>query len=241
MGSKDLVKIFVSIFYWSLSLILGIIREPLFWLSLMVSYISGRMFGTRKQLPLKLQVIIPYGVLAFLLLPVISLSPILLGSNGSIPPRMLNVLVLPMIFIVIMCAYFNGSRFHGIEAKESSGNQIISIAWWVMAVMPLASSQVPRIYENLLQGYIYHNVFLDREKQFRESATKGNTTAFTTYDSAAGQVLAQHPFMNFTVFREKAVRLPDMIAWYDDYTPADHQGFIKLYYKRKGEGFEPAN
>jgi hypothetical protein len=241
MGEKDIAKVLASIFYWSINLVLGIIREPLYWTSLLVSFISGYLFGTRKPLPPKIYNAVPFGAVVILLLPVVSLAPILWGSNGSIPPRMLNVLVMPMIFVSLCGAYFYGCWFHGDRIKEAMLIQLPSFFWWIIAVMPLASGQVPRIYENLLQGYVYGKVFSDREKNFSEAAAKGGTIQFVPYDSAAKQVLAQHPFIDLVLFREKVERLPDIIAWYDDYEPRDRQGFIKLYYKRKSEGSDPVN
>lgn len=152
----------ISIFYY-------ILKEPLFWACAGASFIVGMQVATMPALSTTVSALrsrrffIP-GILMVVLLVFLAIAPILIVTHGSIPERALNGMtslasfgLLGMIFLLGLGSPFLADIM--LPMKNLSTLVVVGIICGL-----LASYHYKEAWKNVITGYFYHAIQMDRRK-----------------------------------------------------------------------------
>ena len=220
-GSR--LAVLISFGYWPMRAITAIASQPLFWATCICLYAGGSRFG----LPAGLRPLGYRNWLWLLLLPFIALLPILAVSGGSLPLRLLNVVV--QCWVLLSAAFF-----YWLGANRPLALSVIQqfVSWKWLLLLLLVTGIIANGYgRNLLQGYFYDQVMHRNEMLLRANRFETGA-AETDYKQAVGAVYRQlPPGLQKELLWETVKNVPDLIGNYSDFENFNEKSTISLYYR----------
>jgi Family of unknown function (DUF6056) len=159
------------------------LKEPLWWLMALSIFLwsmkhplrhEGKLIQSLKRTSIQKLI----GL--YLLLGVLVYVPMLIASNGSLPPRAENAISFLFSLLILFCIH--------LKAPDSGQSPAGFSSSWFFTCIPLlfsififTSSQSPKVVQSLVSGYFYHQVMEEREEHL-EQASKGNEIVVTIDD-----------------------------------------------------------
>ncbi len=231
IGEKDILKIVTSICYWGGNVYLQIIKEPLWWFAMIASVISGIRFTSIVHTKIRNNKCLYAFLISF---PFIIIAPILYGSNGSIPLRMLNSVVSIQIFFLLLTGFLAGSLITNNELSNfiNAFKPKPVYFYLLLTVLIPATTFTTTLYENLLQGFFYHKMMTTNEilKKTKDPAYKEKV--IRDYSTYAIQAVKEYPFLNKELFIQKIQKPPSLIFFNNDFASDETESnFLNSYYK----------
>ena len=152
----------LSVFYY-------ILKEPLFWACAVTSYIIGiRMSSVLESLlpVLRSRKLFIPGLLAIILFILCTLAPVLAVTHGSIPERAINNLTSLTAFYLLLLAFLSGACKTGVGAGLGEGSQgkVSALLVILLSCALLANYNYKEAWKNVIMGYFYHAIQVDRQK-----------------------------------------------------------------------------
>ncbi|MES1161165.1 MAG: hypothetical protein ABUM51_10435, partial [Bacteroidota bacterium] len=180
----------IGVFYF-------IVKEPLFWITAFFLWMSGVKTGAGPEATRLLhffkgrRLLLP-GLLITLLLVIGTLTPVLMASKGSLPPRSMNNLIalttLCLLTIFFITGLSNAGLAQSLPAVKIPSAAVVLI--WACGLM--ASANYLAAWRSVFSGYFYHAVQEDRRQIF--SAAKENhqrTATILPYEEALQKRIRQ--------------------------------------------------
>jgi hypothetical protein len=235
IGKKDIVKILFSICYWGGHVYLSILKEPLWW----ASAAAAVLLGVRYQESVSAQIKRNLWLHLFLtFFSFICISPVLYGSNGSMPLRMLNNVVSMQLLLLLAECFLIGSLIRNSElATLLRPQKIINIYLYPLtAVLLLSSTFTFNLYDNLIQGFFYNKVMSRNEHLKKTNDPFYEEKVVRNYSAFVQEEVKNYPFLNKEVFIQKAKELPSFLFFFNDFeSEQTEKAYLDLYYKGKGQ------
>lgn len=156
------------IFFRATAVFYYILKEPLFWITALMSLIAGvktgQITGTANVLNIfKGKRILAPGLLIIVLLIAGTLTPVLMVSKGSLPPRSLNNLI-SFIDLCLLVVFFLTGFSSKVPGKVFMYmNRFSSVTIILLICGLLASTSYLESWKSVVSGYFYHAVIEDRQ------------------------------------------------------------------------------
>jgi hypothetical protein len=180
------ITVMPVIFFHSAATLYYILKEPLFWVMGTVLFFAGA-HSKEDRLPVFFggkPVFLP-GLSAIVISIILTLTPVLLTTRGSLPPRALNNLT-----DLVTCCLLGLIFLAGIN-KGAAGLSLPGLApalpVIILAAALMASVNYWEAWKSVFSGYFYHAVMADRDRQL---STSRNDTILP-YDAAVREKLRQ--------------------------------------------------
>jgi hypothetical protein len=205
----------------AITVFFDIFKEPLFWVMAVMAF----GWGTRIAECLDPEVLAIFrrkdvslpGLLALLLVVLLSLGAYLLASHGSIPARALNNLDdVVTICILILCSL---AGVHRADNKHPAVFPVMPavLRLVVLVAVMLASVNYSAAWKSVVSGYFYHAVLSQRDRQLTTAQEEHRRTAgILVYDSALEEkIRATFPHGVFSTVHAVLLEKPPLLPFYD--------------------------
>ena len=147
----------VSVFYY-------ILKEPLFWSCIAVCYMLGvRMSGVLPLSFLKGRRIFLPGLTGIVLLVFLTLAPVLVVTHGSLPERAINNLTALTAFYLLALVFLAGAVRPDLFAGMTGNRSVSRLLLVLLCSALLASYNYKEAWKNVMTGYFYHAIQVDRD------------------------------------------------------------------------------
>ena len=178
-AATGLVKSFTVNWYF--------LKEPLWWLMALTIFLwsikSSLKYGDRLIQSIQ-RVSIPKLVGLYLLLGIIVYVPMLIASNGSLPPRAENAISFLFSLLILFCIHLKAPA-SGLTLAGSFPSWYFTYAPLVFSIFVFTTSQSPRVVQSLVSGYFYHQVMKEREEKLKQAAEQNEAIVIIdNYDLA---------------------------------------------------------
>lgn len=231
IGKKDFVKIVFSFCYWGSQVYITILKEPLWWASAAFAVLLGVKYRESVHANIKRNVWLHLFLIFF---STICISPILYGSNGSIPLRMLNNVVSMQLPLLLGECFLLGTLIHNSERSAMLQSvKLTSVRFYVLsAILLLSSTFTFNLYDNLLQGFFYDKMMSHNEHLKKTNDPLYEERVIRNYSEFVEEEIKKYPTLNKEVLIQKAKTLPSFLFFYNDFE--NHQtekAFLNKYYR----------
>jgi hypothetical protein len=231
IGKKDLVKIIFSFCYWGGQVYISILKEPLWWASAACAALVGARYGEKVHALVKRNILLHFFLIFF---SIICISPILYGSNGSIPLRMLNNVVSMQLLLLLAECFLLGTLIKSSEITALlQPDKFKPVYLYVLsAILLLSSTFTFNLYDNLVQGFFYHKM-MSRNEQLKTTKDRSyEEKVARSYQAFVKAEIKNYPVLNKEVFIQKAKELPSFLFFFNDYeTRQTEDLFLNKYYR----------
>lgn len=223
----------IAVFYY-------IVKEPVFWMTAFIAFVGGVRTGAGSVAAGSLKIfkgrsiLIP-GLGITLLLVIGTLTPVLMVSKGSLPPRSLNNLIELTILCLLTILFITGAR-NAVLAQSLSPVRISSLL--VLLILSgglMASASYLEAWKSVFSGYFYHAVMEDRERLLQTAkANHQRTVTIDPYEVALKKKICQvFPHGIFETVNEVLQERPAAIYYYNEAeapsrTYLDYYGLDKI-------------
>ncbi|HEX9511367.1 MAG TPA: DUF6056 family protein [Puia sp.] len=180
----------IAVFYY-------ILKEPLFWMTAVFLFVCGVKTGADPLAAGSLNlfkgrsILIP-GLGITLLLVIGTLTPVLMVSRGSLPPRSLNNLIELTILCLLTILFITGARNAGLAQSLLPARISSPVALIILSGALIASANYMEAWKSVLSGYFYHAIMEDRERLLQTAkANHQRTVTIDPYEEALKKKIRQ--------------------------------------------------
>jgi len=220
-AGTGMIAILGSIVFRGAAVFFYIFKEPLFWVCAAAIFASG--LGVPADLNMakvfREKNVIFWGMLALLLVVLLSLTVFLLASRGSMPPRVLNnlsdVTACLLLALCFLAGIFQGGRSRVARMVQMVPERRVKLAVFVICL--LASVNYAEAWKSVASGYFYHAVMMDRDRVLKNAAAEHRRVAvIRSYDAALrDRIDRAFPHGVFTTVHALLVQKPSLLFFYD--------------------------
>ncbi|HVW59419.1 MAG TPA: hypothetical protein VHC48_05270 [Puia sp.] len=150
----------LSVFYY-------VLKEPLLWMCGSCSFVLGLRMSAVLEPFLHVvrtrRFFIP-GLLGILLVVFGTLAPVLMVTHGSIPERAINNLTSLSALYLLGLAFLSGACRPGLYAAWRHVPGVSTVLVGLLSCTLLASYTYKEAWKNVVTGYFYHAIQVDRQK-----------------------------------------------------------------------------
>jgi|GEM_PF-1802182 len=231
IGKKDLVKIIVSFFYWGSQVYITILKEPLLWASAAAAVLLGAKYTESVRANIKKNVWLHLFLIFF---SIICIAPVLYGSNGSIPLRMLNNIVSMQLLLLLAECFLLGSLIRNTEITAILQAAKFKVAYFYLlsSILLLSSTFTFNLYDNLIQGFFYDKMMSHNELLKKTNDPLYEEKVIRNYSTFVEEEIKMYPTLNKEVFIQKAKQLPSFLFFRNDFEDQQTEKlFLNKYYK----------
>lgn len=223
------------VFFQFIASLFAVFKEPLFWFSCTALFLFGAclardgggigpfaVFRERK-------VFLP-GLLLLLVVILLSLTTVMMGSKGSLPPRALNNLTGLLTGGLLALSFLAGIRKGAVAAVPGVFGLSPALLTAMAAILLLASVNYRDAWKTVLSGYFYHAVYADRDRQLAADGRRHlGTSLVLSYQEAREDKIRQvFPHGIFETVHTLLLEKPPLIYYYDGAATRDRA--YCLYY-----------
>jgi hypothetical protein len=205
----------------TITVFFDIFKEPLFWAMAVMTFGWGTRIAERLDPEVlailrRKDVSLP-GLLALLVVVLLSLGAYLTASHGSIPPRALNNLDdVVTTCLLILCSL---AGVHRGDNKLPAVFPVIpaTLRLIVLVAVMLASVNYSAAWKSVVSGYFYHAVLSQRDRQLTTSQEEHRrSVGLLVYDSALEEkIRATFPHGVFSTVHAVLLEKPPLLPFYD--------------------------
>lgn len=211
------------IFFRTIAVFFYIMKEPLFWMMAFFLWLLGVKTGANPaatefpDLFKRKGVLLP-GLAITLVLVIGTLTPVLMVSKGSLPPRAMNNLIAMTILCLLALSFVTGARCAALALPLSAVNVP---AGWIIIVGGcglIASSNYLQAWKSVFSGYFYHAVLEDRQHLFMTAKDHHRrTVTIEPYEQAVKEKIHEvFPHGTFETVNEILQESPAAIYYYNE-------------------------
>lgn len=223
-----------AIVFQTIATLYYIFKEPLFWLSAVALFAIGANLSqdaTAGAFALfrKKNIFVP-GLLALLLVLILTLAFALTVTRGSLPLRALNNLN-DLVTCCLLALFFLAGIKKGVDWPHFTTLRLApSARVAIVVVLLMASVNYWEAWKSVFSGYFYHAVLTDRDRQLRVAVEQHRKTeTLAPYDEALkGKIRQVFPHGGFETINTLLLDKPSLLLFYNG---ADWQdrGYLKFY------------
>ncbi|MBV4356968.1 DUF6056 family protein [Pinibacter aurantiacus] len=231
IGKKDLVKIIFSFCYWGSQVYISILKEPLSWASAAAAVLLGTRYRESVHTNIKRNGWLHLFLIFF---SIICISPILYGSNGSMPLRMLNNVVSMQLLLLLAECFLLGTLIRSSEITAILQAAKFKTAYFyaLSAILLLSSTFTFNLYDNLIQGFFYDKMMSHNEYLKKTNDALYEEKVIRNYSTFVEEEIKNYPALNKEVFIQKAKQLPSFLFFYNDFeNQQTEKVFLNKYYR----------
>ncbi len=208
-----------------------IFKEPLFWLSAIALFALGTTLSQHTAFAIfRKKNIFGPGLLALLLVLMLTLTAVLAATGGSLPPRAVNNLA-DLMTCCLLALFFLAGIKKGVEWAHFTTLGLTPLARTALPVVLLmASVNYQEAWKSVFSGYFYHAVLTDRDRQLRYAeAQHRKTDTILPYDEALREKISQvFPHGVFETVNTILLEKPSLLYFYDGVQIQDPY-YLKFY------------
>jgi hypothetical protein len=189
-GHATLGGILAILLFRAISIFYYVLKEPLFWACAGAGFILGMKMATMPVLSgfvsaLRSRRFFIPGTAMVVLLVLLAIAPILIVTRGSIPERALNDMTSLAAFGLLTMIFLLGLRnpfLAGVVLPMKNLSTLIVVG---TACGLLASYNYKEAWKNVITGYFYHAIQMDRQKILETAHSRHERVAVVTPYAAA--------------------------------------------------------
>jgi len=212
-----------------------IVKEPLFWITAFFLWMSGVKWGASPAaaglLPIfkGKNLLIP-GLVIILLLVIGTLTPVLMASKGSLPPRSMNNLIALTTVNLLALFFITGAGNPAVVPSLHTLKipSVVFVLIWASGLM--ASANYLAAWKSVFSGYFYHAVLEDRRQIFlRAKENHQPAVTILPYEEALTEKIHQvFPHGTFETVNEVLQDHPSAI-YYDNEAENPSPTYLNYY------------
>ncbi|MDH7462390.1 hypothetical protein QEG73_13915 [Chitinophagaceae bacterium 26-R-25] len=231
IGKKDIVKIIFSFFYWGSQVYISILKEPLWWAFAAAAVLFGAKYKESVHPSIKKNIWLHLFLIFF---SIICIGPILYGSNGSIPLRMLNNVVSMQVLLLLAECFLLGTLIRNSETTATLQAAKFKATYFYLlsAILLVSSTFTFNLYDNLVQGFFYDKMMSHNEHLKKTNNPLYGEKVIRNYSTFVEEEIKMYPALNKVVFIQKAKQLPSFLFFYNDFeNQQSENAFLNKYYR----------
>lgn len=177
----------ISVFYY-------VLKEPLFWACLAICYVTAVRMSPRLQMVagvFRIRKFFVPGLAGAVLLVLFTLAPVLAVTHGSLPDRAINNLTMLTAFYLLGLVFLAGAVRPEISpglAGLTTGRFVPGLLVVLLCTALLANYNYKEAWKNVLTGYFYHAIQVDRDVVLSSARAAGQRQAeIRPYETALSE------------------------------------------------------
>ena len=234
-ASTSYLHVLPIIGFQSIAVLYYIFKEPLFWLAAVAVFglgvhLSPTAGAGRLLAPFRRKDLFLPGLLAVLMMVVLSLTAFLMASRGSIPPRTLNNLSDIVACLVLAVCFLTGVNKSGLPLPAFLSKPSPGLGLGILVAVTLSSTNYLGAWKTVFSGYFYHAVLADRDRQLKTAGLEHQHSAVVlAYDLALqDKINAVFPNGVFKSVQTLLQERPAMLYFFDGAGTGD-RGYAHFY------------
>ena len=246
IGHSSYPGILAAIGFQFVYTLFSVFKEPLFWFSLAATFLFGVHISREgKDLGwmavFRERNVLLSGSILLMLVILLSLATIMVGSQGSLPPRALNnltgLLTVGLLILSFLAGVRKGGWSRGDEGPPKQPADVRrlllspAVLVAVLALLLLASTNYRDAWKTVLSGYFRHAVARDRDRQLTEAGQRHEhiVTLLSYPDAIGDKVQMMFPHGLPETVREQIRQTPPLMIPYDGTAAENQEGYCSYY------------